>query len=165
MEDFTGYPKENLAPNDLLRTWKVRIKRAQLAHRFAAKGFDRLHMWMGIPAVVLSTLVATSVFASLEVQLEGYGRIIIGMLSVSATILVALQTFLRFKELSDQHQIADSQYHAIKLKIEQILVMKKIDEKEFENFFHNIRRRINGVADQSPIVPEKFWRKARSVMS
>ncbi len=156
---------EEITPENLLREWCIRIKRAQLAHRFAAKGYNNLHLWMGIPAVALSTLVATSVFASLEEQLEGYGRIIIGMLSVFAAILAALQTFLHFKELSDKHQITDAKYGTIKLKIEQMQVLMIEDKKELKVFFHQVRREIENLAKQAPIIPEKFWQEARAVIA
>ncbi len=155
--------QENL-PDILLRQWALRLKRAQLAHRFAAKGYSTLHLWMGIPAVVLATVVATSVFASWEGQLEGYGRILTGMLSVGAAIFAALQTFLRFEEKSEKHQMTDARYGAIRQKIEQTQAFMRMHHEDLDDFYHKIRREIEELSKEALIVPERFWQQARRVM-
>jgi hypothetical protein len=49
-----------LKPDDLLADWLLRIRIAQLAHVRAAVYFYRLNFWLGIPVVILTTLIGTS---------------------------------------------------------------------------------------------------------
>ena len=155
---------EEMSSSFLLEKWSLRIKRAQLAHRFAAKGYAHLHLWLGVPAIGLSALVATSVFASLENQLGAYGWIITGMLSVAATILVALQTFLRFEELSSKHQAADARYGAIRQNIEQLQAFSNKEEGSLINECDRIRLELEDLMKEVPMVPERYWQQARAVL-
>lgn len=51
---------------ELLREWPLRVYRMQMAHYDAAIHFERLHLLLGIPVIVLSTVVGTAIFASLQ---------------------------------------------------------------------------------------------------
>jgi hypothetical protein len=155
---------EEMSSSALLEKWSLRIKRAQLAHRFAAKGYAHLHLWLGVPAIGLSALVATSVFASLQDKLGAYGWIITGMLSVGATILVALQTFLRFEELSSKHQAADARYGAIRQNIEQLQAFSEEDQASMANACDRIRLAMENLMEEIPMVPERYWQQARAVL-
>jgi hypothetical protein len=55
-----------MKPNDLCLDWLRRIQKAQLGHIKSAIYFDRLNLWLGIPVVGLTTLVGTSVFATIK---------------------------------------------------------------------------------------------------
>jgi hypothetical protein len=69
----------------------------------------------GIPAVVLSTVVSTSVFASLLKQPDPWLQITLGFASVAAALLASLQTFLSYSERAEKHRIAGAKYGALAL--------------------------------------------------
>jgi len=80
----------------------------------------RWHFWLGIPAVILSTVVGTAVFATLENQSVGItARVIIALVSIAAAVLAGLQTFLRMSETAAAHGQAGDWYASIKRDIEQ----------------------------------------------
>ncbi|GEP61953.1 SLATT domain-containing protein [Reyranella soli] len=68
------------------------------AHAMNADKLERWHYWLGVPVVILTTIVGTTAFASLSDL--GNTRVLIavgtGALSVSAAVLAALQTFFAF---------------------------------------------------------------------
>ena len=42
---------------ELLDDWLYRIRKAQLAHIKTAVYYDRINLWLGVPVVILTTLV------------------------------------------------------------------------------------------------------------
>src|SRR4051812_10822647 len=88
----------NPAQEGVLVDWRHRARDAQYAHHLAADRFERLNYRLGIPAVVFSTVVGTAVFATLQKEVDLRIKISVGLISVAAAILTALQTFMRFSE-------------------------------------------------------------------
>jgi hypothetical protein len=88
--------------NDLILHWHFRVRRVQFGHYNAARLFSSRHLWLGLPAIILSTAVGTTVFASLQKSVDttdvAWLRILVGLVSVAAALLVSLQTFLRPSE-------------------------------------------------------------------
>src|SRR6185369_2622736 len=95
-----------------------RVSITQRAHYLSADHFGRRKYWLGIPAVVLSTLVGTAVFASLQKQPEFWLQIAIGLASVLAAVLAGLQTFLGYTERAEKHRIAGAKYGALGRELE-----------------------------------------------
>ena len=56
----------NKTVQELLDEWYRRVQGTRKAHYAAAEWFHRLSYWLGVPTVVLSLFVGTSVFASLK---------------------------------------------------------------------------------------------------
>src|SRR6185295_11642507 len=83
----------------LLSTWHRRMDACQHAYYLEAERYKRWHFWLGIPAVIFSTVVGTAVFATLENQSVGISaRVVIALVSIAAAVLAGLQTFLRLSE-------------------------------------------------------------------
>ena len=55
----------------LLRHWLTNSRRSQIANYEAAALFLRRNYWLGIPTIILSAIVGTSVFATLESNVVG----------------------------------------------------------------------------------------------
>src|SRR4051795_3127084 len=91
-----------MASPELVHTWRRRSREASLAHYDSAHICQRNHVLLGIPTVILSTVVGTSVFATLAKEATAESKIIIGTLSVLAAIFAALQTLLRFSERAER---------------------------------------------------------------
>lgn len=51
---------------ELLECWRKNRPRSQIANYDAANSFSRRNYWLGIPVIVLSSIVGTTVFASLQ---------------------------------------------------------------------------------------------------
>ena len=84
----------------------------------------RRHLLLGIPVVVLTTLVGTSAFASLS---KAHGDsitflgvdpdvvlLVVGTISVLAAVLSSLQTFLRYATRAEGHRIAALRYETLR---------------------------------------------------
>jgi hypothetical protein len=81
---------------NLYESWHRRSAAAEAGHRRMAERMRRRYVMLGIPIVVLTTIVGTSVFASLQHEAVSTPlRIVVGSLSILAAVMSSLQAFLR----------------------------------------------------------------------
>jgi len=145
--------------NELLRKWQQRARTNQMQHYEAAKIFDRAHRALGIPVVVLSTVVGTAVFATLQKQVGLKIQLFVGSLSVLAAILAALQTFLRFSERAEKHRSTAATYSAVRHGIEMVTHEPVALRGPLKEFLEGIRTQIDSLAQSAPNVPDRVWRR------
>jgi hypothetical protein len=98
---------------EVAEAWYDRIEVIQHEHYLATLRFARLHYWVGIPLVLLTAIVGRCVFATPQQKRQASDRVAIGMLSVSATVLATLQTFLSYNERAEKHRMAGARYRAL----------------------------------------------------
>jgi len=143
---------------ELLHDWYNRVRESQFGHYGAAKYYGGLHYYLGIPVVVLSGIVGTSVFASIGRTTDRILTIIIGMVSVLVAVLGSLQTFLRFSERAEKHRIAAARYGAVRREIEQLRGLNFDANENIREFVDKLRARMDGLAEESPDIPLRVWR-------
>lgn len=146
-----------MQPNELIAQWRFRVHRMQLAHYESARKFDQRHLWLGLPAIALSTIVGTSVFASLSQQTLPFVQIIIGMLSVLAAVLTGLQTFLKYSELSEKHRIAGARFANLKHRIELLASLPPASKEELEKRLVELEKLWSSLREESPTLPTSIW--------
>ena len=110
---------------------------------------------LGIPAVILSTLVGTSIFASLGETPAQSIQILVGIVSVLAATLSAVQTFLGFSERAAKHREVAARYGAARRKIEKLLALSGEAIKPED--VSAVRREIDSVAEEAPNVSDSIW--------
>ena len=101
----------------LLKDWRQRSAAASEAHYKLASGLRKKNLWLGVPVVIFSSIVGTSLFATLanpNAVIPPAFKIAIGLISLAAAILAALQTFLRFGERAEKHVVAADWYAAVR---------------------------------------------------
>jgi len=91
-------------------------------HYKAGKLAARKHLFLGIPVVIATAIVGTSIFATLSENPETWLKTIAGIISLAATILAALQTFFKFSELSEKHKLAGANYGTLRREIDLFLL-------------------------------------------
>ncbi|HSD48490.1 MAG TPA: SLATT domain-containing protein [Actinomycetota bacterium] len=144
----------------LLSEWGHRAAAAQHAHYVLAARLRRSNLWLGIPTVVISAVVGTSLFATLAQEgadIPNALRAIVGTLSVLAAILAALQTFLRFAERSERHVVAGDWYAAIARRIDELAVMPPEQRGDPREVLDGIRKELNKASQSYPEIGEKLW--------
>ena len=107
----------------VLENWRVRAWASQIAHYRVASRLRLYNRGLGLPVVILTTAVGTSLFATLNEEKLSLGlRIVVGGISVGAAIFAGVQTFFGFAQRADQHVLAADWYSAIRRRIEQLQV-------------------------------------------
>jgi len=146
--------------NTLVR-WHAGLRHKNVAHHLAASRNRSLHKFFGIPVVILSTLVGTSIFSSLgDATTNKWILIITGMLSISATVLASLQTFLNYAELAAKHKSTAVQFGMLRREVEQFATWPNHSEDEVREFLDSIRERWDQAEQEAPTLPQKIFNKA-----
>jgi hypothetical protein len=149
----------------LLADWHDRAATSQDAHYAIATQLTKYNVWFGIPVVALATFVGTSVFATLQKDVQTSLRILVGVISVIAAVLASLQTFLRFQERAEKHRAAAELWAAIRREIDQMLALHPdylAERSDPKAYLDDLRRRMNEVSAQSPEIGGRDWAKARA---
>jgi hypothetical protein len=147
----------------VLEQWRLRAWAAQIAHYKVASRLRKNNIQLGLPVVILTTAVGTSLFATLsEEELSLVLRIALGSVSLGAAILGGAQTFFGFAQRADRHVIAADWYASIRRKIEQQLATPKSGRGEPKEFLDQVRKEMNNVGSQSPEIGERTWNQVAS---
>ncbi len=149
-----SYPQNS---KELLEKWMKRLRESQFAHYEAAKSLGQSNYALGLPAVILSTLVGTSIFASLGETVTPSLQISVGIISVLAATLSAVQTFLGFSERAAKQRSIASRYGAARRRIEELLALSgaSIPSEEISK----LRIEIESISEEAPNVSDKIWER------
>lgn len=150
---------DQMTPIELFEQWRFRNHRVQLAHYECARRFERLHLWLGLPAIALSTLVGTAVFSSLEKTTDFRVQIVVGLLSVTAAVLTGLQTFLRYAELAERHRIAGARFANLKHRMELLSTLPPATEADMRVALASIEESWAKLREESPTLPTRVWKQ------
>jgi len=145
-------------PEQVLTDWYDRVRVIQEAHYSSADYYGRRRYWLGVPAVVLSAFVGTSVFASIQKQPQLWLQVVVGMASVAAALLASLQTFLGYSERAEKHRIAGAKYGALGRELEQLRANAGISDE----LITEVRKRLDQAALESPHNSLRIFRRAKS---
>lgn len=88
-------------------------------------------------------------FASLQQKADVWLQILVGLMSVSATVLACLQTFLGFSERAEKHRMAGARYGALGRQLE-LMLAQDSDWTPLEE----IRKQLDSLAQESPNIPK-----------
>jgi hypothetical protein len=147
----------------LLEDWLERADATSKIHYAQSNRLSALKLILGIPVVVLTTFVGTSVFATLQEPVNTGMRIVVGVVSVAAAVLASLQTFLSFAERAEKHRQAAERWAAIRREITEILALHPsylATHGDPKNYLDDLRKRMDEVAAESPEMPGRRWARA-----
>src|SRR5262245_42814417 len=150
---------ENL-PNDpvstLITDWFRRVRESQYVHYACSDHFTRLHLMLGVPTIILTTLVGTAVFASLDNQNIGKFKIAVGLVSILAAILAGLQTFLGFAERAEKHRATAAGYASVRRKLEILGTFLPDTNEQIKQLVMEVQKDMDDLAKSSPSVPSSI---------
>ncbi len=144
----------------LLKDWRQRMAAASEAHYKLASRLRRKNLMLGVPVVIFSSCVGTSLFASLadpEAGIPPALKVTVGSISLLAAILATLQTFLRFGERAEKHVVAADWYAAMRRDIDQLLALSAKERGTPKSCFDRIRKQMSKVGQHSPEIGDKLW--------
>lgn len=134
----------------LLTGWLIHSHKARDRHDEAARKYAKGQFAMGIPSLILSTVVGTSVFSAVseKAPLELW----VGILSIAAAVLAALQTFMDFGGRSDRHRNAAVKYKASIRLLEESIVQLKQGVVFTKDEISSIRTALDSLEETAPVV-------------
>jgi hypothetical protein len=143
----------------LYSSWHRRVAAAEYGHRLMSDRMRTRHLMLGIPVVVLTTVVGTSVFASLQssANVPTAITVAVGTLSLTAAVLSSLQTFMRYALRSDGHRIAAIRYETLRRDMAEVLAMPRDARADPARELDSVRGRLDRYAKESPLIGQRLW--------
>ena len=145
------------ATDRLLQDWRKRVYAAQAAYYETGERYRHLNYLLGIPVVIVSSLVGAAIFA--DIDKVGSHKLLVGSVSVVAGILSSLQIFLKFGENATLHGAAGDWFAAIRRDIEQLLALPPELRGSPKESLDTIRQEMNRAGQKAPELGERLWRR------
>lgn len=147
-----------------LRNWQRGLRINHIAHHRAAARDATLGLALGVTVVVLSTIVGTAIFATLNQSPSTAAKTVAGLFSVAAGVFGALQTFLRFPQRQAAHHEAAVKYGALRREIEAVLGLPH-SEQNLGQLLSDLRLRWDEIDAGAPAVSQRIWRVAAGTVA
>lgn len=130
------------------------------AHYLAAEIYSRRHLTLGIPVTISTSIVATSIFATLTQQTQIFWLSLgTGALSICAAVLSGLQTFLRYSDLAGEHRSAAVSYESLRRTLD-LFILEFRDNKKRDDALKRlteIAARLDSIAEAAPTLPDSIY--------
>lgn len=146
--------------DEMLALWLDRARVALSAFNDATTRTVASERRLGIPAVFLSSVVATGVFATLQKDPALGFRIATGVIAVVAAVLGALQTFLRQAERAEQYREAARSYGRLRRRIERARLLPPETRDAADALLDELGDALAEAARGKPNVPQRIWDRA-----
>jgi hypothetical protein len=144
------------AARAVLADWFRRVRNVQHTHYACANHFSRLNTLLGVPTFILSFVVASYVFASVQLQASGFVKIVVGLTATLVGALALLHTYLGFGQRSESHRRTSARYGALRRKIELLAAFVPNDPETFSARMATIKHEADEIADGAPEIPERI---------
>ncbi|MGZ5435811.1 MAG: SLATT domain-containing protein [Pyrinomonadaceae bacterium] len=144
----------------LLENWEKDTKKIYRAQYDSSVRAQNLNLYLGIPTVILSAIVGTSVFAMLGKTPGNTSQIAVGIISMVVTALASLQTFLRFSERGERHQATAAGFAALNREARNLLASPPADDKETKERLRSFRERWDELSKNAPTAFKSSWNLA-----
>lgn len=152
----------------LVERFRIRAHRHARGHYLAGKRNASMHIRLGTPAVTLSAIVGSAIFATISSAPELWLVISTGTASVVAAVLTALQTFFGFSDLANKHRVAGAAFAAFKRDLDIFAIKLKsvsTEGDETMNEVGEVAERFNKLQQNSPDIPDHYYDQARREQS
>jgi hypothetical protein len=152
-----------------VQNYSAGARRSARAHYKAVDISTWRNNALGIPAILASTIVGTSIFATLNTSPDIRWRIAAGLVALLAASLSALQTFFRYAERAERHRIAAAKYGDLRRRCDLLAV--KYDSASTEQRPAALVELASVISDfgtlalESPGVSDHAYRRAASELS
>jgi hypothetical protein len=142
--------------DDLLLKWLQRARESQAAHYAMADRLARRGQWLGVPVIVITATVGTSIFVSIAADVvSAQAKVAVGCLSVVAAVLSGLQTFFKFPERAERHRVFGARYGSVRRELES-LVAEGTASRE-PHCLGLLREKLDRLAEEAPHVPTRVF--------
>jgi len=145
-----------MVADNFIDQWALGLRIGHRAHFEAAKHYERLHLTIGIPTVIISALMGTTVFANFEYSSHHGLKLVLAVLSVLMIVFSSLQAFLRYAERSERHRTAAIQLGEVRRELEELLALTpngRLDKATIDM----LRKKWDAVDRQAPTIPTRIY--------
>jgi uncharacterized membrane protein len=140
----------------LLKAWREELGEQMRTHYSLSAKIRLLNYVLGVPTIVISILVASYIFFTINQDAGFWVKMLFGLLSLLMAILASLQTFLKYSAQAENHRNASARYQALFNGIDQLLVIPPKDEASLGEWCDKLRERWDELSLEAPSTVRKF---------
>jgi hypothetical protein len=149
---------------ELLIGWHFALQTLQRGNFDAATYYGKLGKRFGVPVVIASSVVSSAIFATLGKSEYASIQIAAGLISLTATVLSALQTFLNYSERSSGHKNAAVGYGDLRTEVQVLMATDLSAIADLDKKIDSIRTRWNALDKSSPTLPAWIYAAAEKAV-
>jgi len=138
----------------LMHRWQKDIRMYQIAHLRTSARSSTAGRLLGLIVTIFSVIVGTSIFASLNSSNSQAILITVGVISLVATVISGVNSFLNYGERTERHQAAGIKYGSLRRRIDECLATMTDDQLKEE--IKTIRSAVDQLEQESPVIPQKY---------
>ena len=142
---------------DLLKLWRHRVRNNQTAHYEMEERCDRWAFWFGVISAILSGAIGVLILVTAKYDPPTWLRILIGGISILASVITTVATSGRWGEKAAQHHATAAAYGAVLRRIEEAIVLPPKEEDATRNLLAELREQMDEIPTKAPPVPKKVW--------
>lgn len=160
--DFVDTATAHIAradPATLLAQWHNGLRIAHIAQSRSAATCELRGRLLGVAVVVLSTIVGTAIFSTLESSPSTTVKIVAGVASVGAGVLAALQTFLGLEQRAAKHREVAAAYGMLRRELETGMAFPEESAKLLE-LMNSVRTRWDALDATAPATSRRLYKFA-----
>jgi len=135
------------------------------AHYLSADHHAKLNRLFGIPVIIITAVVGTTIFSTLEQNPSSWYKILAGLFSLTGTVLAALQTTLGFAQTAEKHKTAGETYRSVQRKFELFELRYKIlgpeNREKAMDQLQELVEKLEEVAKNFPAMSDRFYNRAK----
>ena len=139
----------------LLRKWYTRCSSVAVGHYKSAEYYTKMHVRLSGSAAVLSAVIGTTVFATLQSQPALWLQIMLGFFSIFAAVLATLSASMGYQDKAEKHRTAGSKYNSIGREFEQLGLATPATQE----LISKVRSRLDALAEEAPHLPRKIHKE------
>lgn len=148
----------------MLKEWHKGLRILQAGNFAASTYFGKLGKRFGIPVVITTTVVSSAIFGTLGESEHERIQIAAGFVSILATVLSSLQTFLGYSERSSGHKEAAVGYGELRTEVEVLLSSDLPGVSNLDERIESIRSRWSALDRNSPTLPKRIYAEAANTV-
>lgn len=143
-------PEQPTDAAGLAKRWYERTSVVAVGHYKAAAYLTGWNGKFTGCSAILSGIVGTAAFATLQAQPATWLQIGAGILSVAAAVLATFAGTMGYQEKAEKHRLAAAKYNAIGRRLEQVRAAPEIDAVELAA----VRVRLDELSLEMPHIPK-----------
>lgn len=145
------------APSDvrqLLERWIAIADDYSRGHAIQANVLKRRNILLGIPSVIASAIVGTTIFATLQEAIQStFGRISLASLSMFAGALSAVVTFMGYSARAASHRVSAEEYMNISRRLGVLRTqISSMSPMEWRNVLDGYSQTLENIGKRAEIV-------------
>jgi len=151
---------------NLIRQRYEEVYRNEQARYQCAKEYRRFHYWLGVPTVIITAAISSSLFYLLESNAAQYQKLILASISAIAAVLVSVQTFLEPSKLAEKNVDCGRGLYGLRMKLENFVAkLDSVGDEEAEQFLDQTSTEMEKISVGVPEIPTRIWKKYCEVLT